>query len=137
MQGRSSLDVFDFGVLLQALAGSLKVGSLRVVSGSKEKYIGLNRGTIDAIYTTRSRFRLGRILYNMRCIEMETLEKVLAGQKSGELSGPIGKVLVECEHISQEDLDAALHYQLVEELLEIFYWSDVGYEFYSVPPEQA
>ncbi|MEN8148850.1 MAG: tetratricopeptide repeat protein, partial [Planctomycetota bacterium] len=73
----------------------------------------------------------------MRCIEMETLEKVLAGQKSGELSGPIGKVLVECEHISQEDLDAALHYQLVEELLEIFYWSDVGYEFYSVPPEQA
>ena len=98
MKGRSSLDVFDFGVLLQALAGSLKVGSLRVVSGPKEKYIGLNRGTIDAIYTTRSRFRLGRILYNMRALEMETLEEVLAKQKSGELKGPIGKVLVELAH---------------------------------------
>jgi len=137
MKGRSSLDVFDFGVLLQALAGSLKIGTLRVVSGPKEKYIGLNRGHIDAIYTPRSRFRLGRILYNMRALEMDVLQEVLADQKSGKAEGPLGKILVERGHIEQEDLDTALHYQLVEELLEVFYWSDVGYEFYSVPPEEA
>jgi len=137
MKGRSSLDVFDFGVLLQALAGSLKVGTLRVVSGPKEKYIGLNRGHIDAIYTPRSRFRLGRILYNMRTLEMTTLQEVLADQKNGKVEGPLGKILVERGHITQEDLDAALHYQLVEELLEVFYWNDVAYEFYSVPPDEA
>jgi len=44
MKGSKSLDVFDFGVLLQALAGSVRNGTLKVVSGEKEKYLHLNYG---------------------------------------------------------------------------------------------
>lgn len=136
MKGQSSLDVFDFGVLLQALAGSGKVGTLKVVSGAKEKYIILDEGRVEAIYTPRSKFRIGRILFNMHAVEMEQIRAVLEDQQEGRTDLPLGQELVKRGVISDEELEAALRYQIVEEILEVFYWRDVSYEFFSGSPDR-
>ncbi len=134
--GTTSLDVFDFGLLLQALAQSSKVGTLRVVSGTREKYIHIDRGRVEAVYTRRSRFRICRILYNMHVVEMEDLRSVLE-EGSGADGKPLGEVLVEKGLVSEADLQAALHYQMLEELVEVFHWKDLTYEFFGGPPEKA
>ncbi|MHC4858527.1 MAG: DUF4388 domain-containing protein, partial [Planctomycetota bacterium] len=137
MTGLSSLDLFDFGGLLQALAQSLRVGTLRVKSGSKEKYIYLNRGQVEAVYTPRSMYRVGRILYNMRALELDELREVLEDQQSGSANGQLGEILLERKLINEDDLQAALRYQVIEEIIEIFYWKDVSYEFFSGSPEET
>jgi tetratricopeptide (TPR) repeat protein len=133
MTGLSSLDLFDFGGLLQALAQSLRVGTLRVKSGSREKYIYLNRGQVEAVYTPRSMYRVGRILYNMKALELDELREVLESQQSGCEDGQLGELLLRRKLIEEGDLEAALRYQVVEEVIEIFYWKDVRYEFFPGP----
>ena len=137
MTGLSSLDLFDFGGLLQALAQSLRVGTLRVRSGSREKYIFLNRGQVEAVFTPRSKYRVGRILYNMGALELDELREVLEERQDGRTVGQLGKVLIERGLIGEEDLEAALRYQVIEEIIEIFYWRDVSYEFYSGDPQET
>jgi tetratricopeptide (TPR) repeat protein len=73
----------------------------------------------------------------MHAVEMEDLKKVLDDQEEGRLSHPLGEELVCRELITRDELEAALRYQMVEEILEIFYWKDVTYEFFSGPPDKA
>ncbi|MHC4861180.1 MAG: tetratricopeptide repeat protein, partial [Planctomycetota bacterium] len=136
-QGRDTLEVFDFGLLLQALSQSLKVGALRVRSRLGEKYIYFSRGKLKAIYTRRSRIRIGRILYNLRVIEKKDLKQVVDDQEAGKVDLPLGEELLARGLVSQENLDAAVRYQMMEELLEIFYWKDYSYEFISGAPERS
>ena len=100
----SSLDVFDFGLLLQALAHSLKVGTLRVVNGPREKYIYLNRDKVQAIYTPRSRYRIGRILYHMQAVELDDLQEAILEQSGS--SGSFGDYLVEKGLVTADELTA-------------------------------
>jgi tetratricopeptide (TPR) repeat protein len=127
-EGRRSLDVFEFGTLLQVLAQSNKAGTLRVMSGSKLKLISLEGGQITRILTPQSRFRIGRILYNLGAVELPDLKRVL--DEVSNTAEPIGEALLSRDLIQRESLDAALQYQMVEELLDVFYWKDLNYEFF-------
>ena len=110
MKGRDTLDVFDFGLLFQALAHSLKVGTLRVASGIQEKFICLNRGRVDAIYTHRSRFRLGRVLYNLGAVSRRNLRLVLEEQREvgPEERRPIGEALMARGFVNAEQIHHAI-----------------------------
>jgi tetratricopeptide (TPR) repeat protein len=135
--GFDSLEVFDFGLLLQALAQSLKVGTLRVHSAQGEKYISFDRGRVKAIYTEKSRIRIGHILYNMRVLSKVNLRRAIA-EKSARRDDPLlGVLLVQKGMITVEQLRAAVLYQMTEELLEVFYWKDYSYEFFSGPMESS
>jgi len=73
----------------------------------------------------------------MRAVEMEDLTAILEEQRAGKVKAPIGEILVARGLIRAEDLDSALHYQLVEEILEIFYWREISYEFFAEDPEKT
>ena len=69
MSRHDSLDLFDFGVLLQALSQSLKVGVLAVRSGDREKFIALERSKILRVHTRRPKAPLEKVLWNQRAID--------------------------------------------------------------------
>ena len=133
----STLEVFDLGVLLQALAQSLKVGTLRVSSRFGEKYICFEQGRVQAILTKRARIRLGRILHNQRVVEKAQLREIFEEQKAGRVRLNIGDELLRRGVITAADLAAAVRYQMIEELLEVFYWKDYSYEYIAGHPEQS
>jgi tetratricopeptide (TPR) repeat protein len=135
--GRSTLDVFDFGVLLQALAQSRKEGTLRVTSGGQEKFLCLRAGRVEAVYTPRSRYPLGRILYNLRAVELADVQEVVAAQRDGREQRHLGEALLARGLVGPEDLATALEYQVIEELLEVFYWTKVSYEFFGGTPDRT
>lgn len=130
MHGRDTLDVFDFGTLFQSLVRTLKTGTLRVSSGETEKYLYMNGGKIEAVFTSQSRFLLGHILVHMRALDREDLRVVLERQKSAPERRPLGESLVAAGLIEASVLDEAVLYQVMEELLEVFYWESPRYQFY-------
>ncbi len=136
-EGTDTLRVFDFGLLFQALAQSLKVGVLKVMSRQGEKFLHFSRGRLKAVYTRRSKIRLGRVLFNMRAIEQADLARVLEEQRAGKFRRPLGEELLARGLVSRENLAAAVLHQMTEELLEIFYWREYSYEFFSGPVERV
>jgi tetratricopeptide (TPR) repeat protein len=133
-EGSRSLDVLEFGTLLQVLAQTNKAGTLRVSSGSRVKLVSLENGRITRILTPRSRYRIGRVLYNLGALEIKDLKAVLEEiEGSGQ---PIGQALLQRGLITAAELEAALEFQMVEELLDVFHWKDLEYEFFEGAAEQ-
>ncbi len=137
MQGRDTLDVFDFGTLFQSLVRTMKTGTLCVLSGEAEKYLYMNGGKIEAVFTSQSRFLLGHILVHMRALEPVDLESVLERQKSSPERRPLGEGLVAAGLIEKSILDEAILHQMMEELLELFYWESPRYRFYPGPIDET
>ena len=77
MDGRDTLDVFDFGTLFQSLVRTMKTGTLRVANAETEKYLCFNCGKIEAVFTSQSRFLLGHILVRLRALDPADLVLVL------------------------------------------------------------
>ncbi len=137
MDGRDTLDVFDFGTLFQSLVRTLKTGTLRVSCGQTEKYLYMNRGKIEAVFTSQSRFLLGHILVRMRALDPADLDTILEQQKVAPEHLLLGEGLVAAGLIDTQILDAAILYQMMEELLEVFYWESPRYQFYPGPIDET
>lgn len=131
MQGLASLDLFDFGILLQALSNNLKVGVLAVRSGEREKYLHLDRSKIACVFTRRPKVSLEKVLWNYRAIEKAPLRAALDEIERCPEKGPLGKYLVAAGLVREDRLRRAHVYQMIEEVLELFYWKNVGFEFYA------
>lgn len=131
MHGFDSLDLFDFGVLLQALSANLKVGVLAVRSGSREKFLELDRNRLTRVLTATPRVSLEKVLYNQRAVEKHDLLAAHQHLQANPGDGPLGEHLVRAGRITQRQLILAKRYQLVEEVLELFYWKNIGFEFYT------
>jgi len=125
----------DFGSLLRSLARNLRSGTVRARSGARQKLLHLEAGVIRWIYTPTSRFRLGGILYRARAIERETLRRALAEQR--RTGRRLGETLLAHGAITERQLRDALAYRLVEEVLEIFYWDDLSFEFVGADPARV
>jgi tetratricopeptide (TPR) repeat protein len=130
MDGRDTLGVFDFGTLFQSLVRTLKTGTLRVSSRDTEKYLYMNAGKVEAVFTSQSRFLLGHILVRMRALDPADLDAVLQKQKTAMRRKPLGETLVDAGVIDASKLEEAVLYQMMEELLEVFYWETPRYQFY-------
>ena len=129
MKGLDSLDLFDFGILLQALSNNMKVGVLAVRGESRAKFLQIEKSRIVGIHTARPKVSLGKVLYNHRAIEKAPLREAVEAVEKDPEKGPLGRHLVAQGLITQEQLRRANHYQLLEETLELFYWKNVGFKF--------
>jgi tetratricopeptide (TPR) repeat protein len=131
MNGLDALDVFDFGILLQALANNMKTGMLAVRSENRVKYLQLDKNKLVAIYTARPKVSLGRVLYNHRAIEKAQLRDATDAVLGGDTGGSLGEHLADKSIVTRQQMRRAAHYQLIEETLELFYWKNVGFKFVS------
>ena len=130
MKGLKSLDLFDFGVLLQALSNNLKVGVLAVRSGEREKFLELDRARIARVHTRRPKVSLEKVLWNYRAIEKGPLRTALGDIARNPDEGPLDTYLVARGMVTPAALRRAHAYQVIEEILELFYWKNIGFEFY-------
>ncbi|MCE9636736.1 MAG: tetratricopeptide repeat protein [Planctomycetes bacterium] len=131
MHGLASLDLFDFGILLQALSNNLKVGVLAVRSGDREKYLHLDRSKIAAVYTRRPKVSIEKVLWNYRAIEKGHIKAAMEAKARLPESGTLAQHLLSAGLVTPQQLRRAHVYQLIEEILELFYWKSVGFEFYA------
>ncbi len=129
MNGLDALDLFDFGILLQALANNMKVGMLAVRSESRVKYLQIDKSRLVAIYTQKPKVSLGRVLYNHRAIEKATLREATDAVLGGDTGRSLGAHLAERNIVTRQQMRRAAHYQMIEETLELFYWKNVGFSF--------
>jgi tetratricopeptide (TPR) repeat protein len=129
MNGLDALDVFDFGILLQALANNMKTGMLAVRSENRVKYLQLDKNKLVAIYTARPKVSLGRVLYNHRAIEKGQLRDATDAVLGGDTPGSLVEHLADKSIVTRQQMRRAAHYQLIEETLELFYWKNVGFKF--------
>lgn len=131
MNGLASLDLFDFGILLQALSNSLKVGLLAVRSESREKYLELDRSRVTCVWTRRAKAPLEKVLWNHRAIEKPALRVAADAVAADPAAGPLGRYLVDQGLVTPAQLRRAHAYQMLEEVAEVFYWRNVGFEFHA------
>jgi len=129
MNGLDALDVFDFGILLQALANNMKTGMLAVRSENRVKYLQLDKTKLVAIYTARPKVSLGRVLYNHRAIEKAQLRDATDAVNGGDTGGSLVEHLADKSIVTRQQMRRAAHYQMIEETLELFYWKNVGFKF--------
>lgn len=131
MNGLASLDLFDFGILLQALSNSLKVGVLAVRSEGREKFLRLDRSRLTAVYVKKPKASVEKVLWNYRSIEKSDVRSAIDAIERDPAAGPLPRYLVERGIVSHQDMRRAQLYQVIEEVLEVFYWKNVGFEFYA------
>jgi tetratricopeptide (TPR) repeat protein len=117
----------QFGTLLRTLARNLRTGTVLVRSGKRQKLLHIEEGVVRDVYARTSRFRLGDILFRARAIERAQLQEALAEQR--RTGKPIGEVLISRADVTDRQLREAMEYRLVEEVLEIYYWKDLRFEF--------
>ena len=122
----------DFGSLLRSLARNLSSGTVRARARAPQKLLHHEAGVVRWIYTPASRFRLGGILYRARAVERDTLRDALREQKHTRRR--LGEILVSRGAITERQLRDALAYRLVEEVLEIFFWDGLSFEFLGEDP---
>ena len=131
MQGLASLDLFDFGILLQALSNNLKVGVLAVRSGDRAKFIHLDRSKIVCVYTRKPKVSIEKVLWSYRSIERASLKAALDEIERCPEKGPFERYAAEQDLLPPGHLRRARAYQVIEEVLELFYWKNIGFEFYA------
>jgi len=129
MNGLDELDLFDFGILLQALANNMKTGMLAVRSENRVKYLQIDKSRLVAIYTQKPKVSLSRVLYNHRAIEKAALRDANDAVLGGDTGGTLGAHLADKNIVTRQQMRRAAHYQMIEETLELFYWKNVGFKF--------
>ena len=130
-RGQDSLRLLDFGVLLQALSNNLKVGVLAVRSGDREKFLHLDRTNLRCVYTGRPRVSLQKVLFNHRSVTRDQLRAAAEALGENRTDDELAHWMLANSHVTLEQLRRGTQYQLVEEVLELFYWKNVGFEFFS------
>ncbi|MCG3133135.1 MAG: Beta-barrel assembly-enhancing protease [Planctomycetes bacterium] len=130
MNGLVSLDLFDFGILLQALSNNLKVGVLAVRSEGRAKYLEIDRNKLIRVLVKKPRVSMEKVLWNYRAVEKAPLRQAIEAVEKDPSEGPLARWLVSRGVTTPAQVRRAAIYQAVEEVLEIFYWKNVGFEFY-------
>jgi tetratricopeptide (TPR) repeat protein len=131
MQALDSLGMFDFGALLQALANNYKSGVLAVRCGPREKFLRLDRSKLCCLYTRKPRVSIEKVLYNHRSVDKDMIRRARLALDAAPEKGPLTRFLLDAGWVDHERISMAIRYQIVEEVLELFYWKNVGFEFYS------
>ncbi|MCZ7647295.1 MAG: PQQ-binding-like beta-propeller repeat protein [Planctomycetota bacterium] len=116
--------------LFKELAEQNATGILSLTSSMGEKRIAIDHGQITVVSDRLAeRARIGDLLVIRGKLTDERLEEALEAQRQIEPRPKLGELLVNRKYVIQDDIDAALKFQLEEELLEVFDWRDGEFDF--------
>lgn len=122
-----NLETMAFAELLQWLEQGQKTGTLVIDNGQIEKRVTFEGGTIISSSTSDPNEYLGHFLVSHGYIDEQTLADAMGRQE--ETRTLLGKILVDMDAISQEDLDRMLELKAEESIYEIFTWSEGDFRF--------
>jgi len=114
--------------IFQTLSMNQQIGTLIVRNGVKEKRVYFSGlGVSLCSGRTIPGFRLGRYLVGTGKVTEEDLRIALEEQRrTGDL---LGKVLVDLELCSTDDVETVIRYHAAEELYEVFGWDRGDFQF--------
>lgn len=125
---KGKLENFGLGELLQTLALNQHTGTLLLSREGDEKKIYFSTGSITLLSTSKTT-RIGELLMREGLVTEAQLEQASQEQQStGRL---FGKILVDYEWVTHEDVQRAVRNKVEEEIYDLFLWPDGRFEFLS------
>lgn len=123
----TNLDILDFSQVFQALSASKRTGTLHCTSDNGQKHIYFKDGMITRLRSSRQKNLLGKALMKTQKITQKDLKRALNIQESTNCT--LGEVFLVQNIASKEDIQAALEFQITEEICDLFTWKDISCEF--------
>ena len=121
MSGLGKQPSVTFPEMLQALARQGATGVLNVQGSEGWKVLEIQAGAIALVSAVSGkRLRVGDILLARGKISQEVLAKALATHRS--TGAPLGEILIQRGFITQQELQEIMHFQLEEEVYDVFTW---------------
>jgi hypothetical protein len=113
--------------VFQTLSHGHSTGLLRIQAPEGTRFVEIQDGAISIVSRTASRVPLGDLLVARSLLNDAALKQALARQKeSGKL---LGEVLVEMGLVQHADLEAALRFQVEEEICDLFLLKEAEFDF--------
>jgi len=133
-QAKKDINILDLSSILQSLSAAKRSGTLKVSRENESKMVYFRRGSVEAVSAPRKKHMLGEALMKYGAITEEQLHEALHKQKDWNVD--LGGALLKLGSVKEDEIRKALHFQIMEEVCEIFTWSDVHCEFTpGEPPE--
>lgn len=115
--------------IFSQISDNYDTGKLILYSGNDRKTIAFDKGKMTFESSGRTRHQnIGRLLVGKGRITQEQLLDALDEQQA--TGGLIGRIFIQKEYVTEEDIQGILKYQLEEDLFEVFAWNNGKYEFY-------
>jgi len=127
------LKTFQLANVLQLLCIEKKTGLLKVTSNNSLINVYLEDGTITHAMESQKESRMGYLLKSQGIISAEELDECL--ELSKKKKKPIGKILVEQKHISEEKLREMSKCHIEEILYNMFLWKTGDFNYKDCAPE--
>ncbi len=127
------LKTFHLANVLQLLCIEKKTGILKVTSNKSLINVYLEDGTITHAMESQKESRMGYLLKSQGIISAEDLDECLA--LATKKKQPIGKILVEMDHISEEKLKELSKCHIEEILYNMFLWKTGNFDYKDGSPE--
>lgn len=122
-----NLDTMELSELLQWLSQGKKTGTLVVVDQETAKQIYFRRGKIISAASSDPKEYLGHFLVRQGFIDEDQLAEAISRQE--EEKALLGRILVDLELISEEDLDEMLRLKAEEGIYDLFTWERGEFRF--------
>ena len=124
---KGNLETFHLTGVLKLLHQDCRTGALQIKNGKQWVNIVMRNGEIVYAMSSSPHTRLGNILRNQHAITTEHLQQCLEKGKQNKTA--LGKVLVEKEIMTTEELEKYIRLQVEEVLFELFSWASAGFEY--------
>ena len=124
--------------LFQKLPGAKSEGTLRIFNDWGERYLYFRSGTVQIFVPHRRSKRLGERLVHLGRLDPERLQLAIRLQQNDYK--PLGRILLDNDFITQEQIDEVVEYQAAEDLYSLFTWKRGQFEFLeedTTDPEMA
>lgn len=122
-----NLESFQLASILQLLHADRKTGALQVREGERWVNVIFQEGSIVYAMASHQHYRLGNLLLARGAITTQQLEQCLAEGKENKQA--LGKVLVNHNYISIDQLNEFIHNQVEEILYSLFFWETGSFEY--------
>lgn len=122
--------------LFQLVANSQKSGELTVTRLEKRARLYFDEGRIAYAHLTPGK-HLGEILVRMDRLTALEVQQILNRQKRENPDSLLGRMAVDAELITEDDLQAAIEWQAFEVVTELMSWSDGSFEFTQPKPDAS
>lgn len=127
MSLKGNLETFFLTGILKLLHQDCRTGALQIKSGKQWVNVIIRRGDIVYAMSAGPNTRLGNILRNQHVITVEQLEQALEEGKEKKMA--LGKILVERELLTPEQIETYIRMQVEEIIFQLFSWTSGSFEY--------
>lgn len=133
MDPKSGLDIMSLPSLFQSIADDRKTGNLKVQNNLGEKYVYFRQGNVVQVSTPQNPSILAEGLRRHPDLDEESYQVLCKRQRKTGQS--LASLILADDQDGQALVTAICHFQILEEICELFTWQNYHCEFTSTAPD--